>query len=128
MRWFFAVCDLVTAGLLVLGLFVGVPIRYAPIDALGALVTVALVVAALALAVRARRAELIVRACSGFVLFVGLVLFALLAGSASHLAGVYGPIGKGSALILILVAALVVPYLLALPAAQLVWIHRRRLR
>jgi hypothetical protein len=34
-------------------------------------------------------------------------------------------VGRGGALLLVLVAALVVPYLLLLPAAQLLWIGPR---
>jgi pimeloyl-ACP methyl ester carboxylesterase len=40
----------------------------------------------------------------------GLVLIALLSISASHLSGVYGPIGEGGALLMLLVVALAVNF------------------
>ena len=49
----------------------------------------------------------------------------LLAVTASHLAGLYGPVGRGGALILAVVGLLVVPYLVLLPVAQLVTLRKR---
>jgi hypothetical protein len=51
---------------------------------------------------------------------------ATLALTASYLSGIYGPVGKGGALILVLVAALALPYLVVLPASQLVWLRGER--
>lgn len=118
MRWFFAACDVLTAILVLIALFVGVPVRWLPVDAVGCLVAGAYVVTAIAIV---RRRDPIVKIAAGIVLAIGLALVALLAISASHLMGIYGPIGKGNALLLLLVAALVIPYLVALPAAQIVW-------
>ena len=126
MRWFFAVCDVITALLVLIGVFEGLPSRYMPIDALGSILAAAFVIGAIATVRTFKYANAIARAACGLVLAIGLALFAVLAISASHLMGIYGPIGRGSALLLLLVAALVVPYLLALPAAQLVWIHGRK--
>jgi len=44
--------------------------------------------------------------------------------SASYLAGIYGPIGRGGAIIFVLVLALAIPYLVAIPALELVWLGR----
>ena len=52
-------------------------------------------------------------------LFLGLLLVGALAISASFLMGIYGPVGRGGAVILVLVAALAVPYLVVAPALQL---------
>jgi hypothetical protein len=124
-RLFFGICDLVTAALVLVGVFEGLPSRYMPIDALGSIVAGAFVIGAIASVRSFKHSWTIARYACGLILAVGLLLFALLATSASHLMGIYGPIGRGSALLLLLVAALVVPYLLALPAAQLVWIHNQ---
>jgi hypothetical protein len=50
------------------------------------------------------------------------LLVATLAITASFLSGIYGPVGRGGALILALAAALALPYLIVLPSAQLVWL------
>src|SRR5262245_45949885 len=59
---------------------------------------------------------------SAVSLTLGILLVATLALTASFLSGVYGPVGRGGALILGLAAALALPYLVVLPAAQLVWL------
>ncbi len=123
MRFFFATCDGVTAILVLVATFLGLPTRWWPIDGLAVLVSIALAAAAAALALD--RWRIVVRFACGFVLAVGLVFGALLAISASHLHGIYGPIGEGGALLMLLVVALVLPYLIALPSAQLVWARKR---
>ena len=50
---------------------------------------------------------------------------AILAWTASYLFGVYGPIGKGGAVIYLFVLALALPYLVAVPALRLVWVGPR---
>jgi hypothetical protein len=120
-RWFFAVCDVVTAALVLVGVFEGLPARWMPIDLLCCVIAAALVGSAIG----TFRKPAVARALCGVVLIAGLALFAMLAISASHLMGIYGPIGKGSALLLLLVAALVIPYLIALPAAQIVWLEKK---
>jgi len=58
-------------------------------------------------------------------LVLGLLLITTLALTASYLSGIYGPVGRGGALILSLLAATALPYLVALPVAQLAWLRRR---
>jgi hypothetical protein len=62
------------------------------------------------------------RIAAVIALVVGLGLVSALSLTASYLSGIYGPVGRGGALILILVAALALPYLVVLPAVQLVWL------
>lgn len=123
MRYFFAASDIVTAVLVLVATFVGLPTRWWPID--GAAITIVVALAAAGGALIADRAKIVVRIACAVVLAIGLLLVALLAISASHLAGVYGPIGQGGALLMLLVVALALPYLIALPAAQLVWTEKR---
>jgi hypothetical protein len=52
-----------------------------------------------------------------------IALLQLLSGAG--LLAVYGPVGKGGAIVLVLVAALALPYLVVLPLAQLVWLRPR---
>jgi hypothetical protein len=122
-RFFFAACDLVTALLVLVATFMGLPARWWPIDGSAILVAVALAAAGVAHALG--RAPIVIRIGCGIVLAVGLVLIAFLSISASHLSGVYGPIGEGGALLMLLVIALAIPYLIALPAAQLVWARKK---
>jgi len=63
---------------------------------------------------------------AGVTLALGLVLVGALAVSASYLAGIYGPVGRGGAVLFILVMALAIPYLVALPGAELVWLRLGR--
>ena len=48
----------------------------------------------------------------------GAATVTTLASTAGYLAGLYGPVGRGGALILGVVALLVLPYLVLLPLAQ----------
>jgi hypothetical protein len=65
---------------------------------------------------------------AALALVFGLVLVTALALTASWLSGVYGPVGRGGALLLTLVAALALPYLVVLPLVQLVWLRSGTLR
>jgi hypothetical protein len=56
---------------------------------------------------------------AAIALVVGLTLVTTLALTASWLAGVYGAVGSGGAIILTLVAVLLLPYLVVLPAVKL---------
>jgi hypothetical protein len=73
-----------------------------------------------------RMAARVARIVSATVLLLGLVLVLVLAMTASYLSGIYGPVGKGGAMVLTFVAALAVPYVIALPAAQLLYLGRVR--
>jgi hypothetical protein len=117
-----AVCDIVTAILIAAAVFMGLPTRWWLVDA-AALVLIALLGAAgVGLLLRAPWGEKVARSASIASLAVGLGLVATLGVTASYLRGIYGPVGRGGALILVLVAALAIPYLLVFPALQLVWL------
>jgi uncharacterized membrane protein len=95
------------------------PARWWPLDLVASLLAAGLLAAGVGLlrgTPWAHRVGFVVGAVA-FVVGAGLVT--ALAFTASHLAGLYGPVGQGGALILVTVAALVVPYLVVLPAAQL---------
>lgn len=124
MRFFFAACDLVTAALVAGGVFAGIPARWWVVDGLAALVVALYLCAAAVLAFRPVAARRVVVPACALVLAVGLVLVALVALSASHLAGVHGAVGSGGAALFAIAAALLLPYLVALPAAQMVWIGK----
>jgi hypothetical protein len=118
----FGIVDILSAILIYIGVFEGLPARYWLVDG-GAALLIALFIGAGAGLVAdtpwARRAALSASIAS---LVLGLLLVTVLALTASYLSGVYGPVGRGGALILGLIAALALPYLVAIPLAQLAWI------
>lgn len=121
----FGAADVLAAGLVAVGVFAGLPARWWPVDVGAALLVAADVAAGVALLAGARWAPRLVRAACAVALALGLFVVTIAAVTASWLSGVYGPVGKGGALILALVAALVLPYAVALPLAQLVWLRPR---
>ena len=117
--------NLIVATLVAWGVFRGLPTRWWVIDN-GALIVVALMVASgMALLTNHRHAERITRVAAAVVFVLGLALFATLALTASWLYGVYGPVGRGGGTLFVLVAFLVLPYLVVLPAVLLAWIGPR---
>jgi hypothetical protein len=121
----FGVADVFTAALVGVGVFVALPARWWPVDA-AAVVLVALELASgAALLARSGWAEPLARMAAAVALALGLFVASLLAITASWLSGVYGPVGKGGAIILALVGALTLPYLVAMPLVQLVWLRPR---
>lgn len=121
----FGVLNGLVAALVAWGVFRGLPTRWWVVDS-GAAVVVALMTAsALALLADHRLAEAITRVAAAVVLVLGLGVFAALVLTASWLHGVYGPVGKGGSAIFALVALLVLPYIVVLPAVLLAWVGPR---
>ena len=114
-RRVFSALHIVTGAVVVVGVFMGLPVRYAPVDLLAGVLAIALFVSGFGLLARTRWSQRVARAVSWVTLVIGLSVTALLTITASHVAGLYGPIGRGGALIMVLVACLVVPYLVAIP-------------
>lgn len=124
-RLAFGIANLLVSALVAWGVFRGLPTRWWLVDG-GALVVVTLLGSSgAALVTDHRLKETLTRAASAVVLVLGLALFATLTLTASWLAGVYGPIGKGGAAIFVLVSALVLPYLVIFPAVELAWVGPR---
>ena len=120
--------NLLVAALVGRGVFRGLPTRWWVVDN-GALVVIVMMAASgLALLANHHLAERITRVAAFVVLGIGLALFATLAMTASWLYGVYGPVGKGGAMIFVLVALMVLPYLVIFPAVLLGWIGVARKR
>jgi hypothetical protein len=122
----FGVADLMTAALVAFGVFVALPSRWAPIDAAAAALTAIDLAAGLGLLASAPWATRVARVASAVSLALGLWLITVLAVTASWLSGVYGPVGRGGAVVMALVAALALPYLVVWPAVRLVWLHGAR--
>jgi hypothetical protein len=124
----FGVADLLTAALVTLGVFIGLPARWAPVDVTASVLIVVKLVSGLLLLARAHWAPRMATLGAALALVLGLALVTSLALTASWLSGVYGPVGRGGALLLTLVAALALPYLVVLPVVQLVWLRSSAFR
>ena len=118
----FGVAEAVVALLVGVGVFAALPARWAPVDVVaGALVLLKVASSAGLLADRSwARAAAVASASAALAL--GLFVVTGLGLAAGWLAGIYGSVGAGGALMFGLVAALVVPYLVVLPAVQLGWL------
>jgi hypothetical protein len=122
----FGIGNVLASVVVLIGVFQGLPARWLPIDGAAAAVAALLAASGAGLVLRANWAPRVARAAAVVVLAIGLVFVAALALTASYLSGIYGPVGKGGALIFVLVAALALPYLVVLPASQLVWLTEPR--
>jgi hypothetical protein len=119
----FGAVDVVTGGVVGVGVFVALPSRWWPVDVAAAVVMALELAAGFGLLSGAKWAERAARAASAVALAVGLFAVTVLAVTASWLGGVYGPVGKGGAIVLALVAALALPYLVVAPIVELVWLR-----
>ena len=124
----FGVVNLGVAALVAWGVFRLLPTRWWVVDDGAAIVALLMAASGFALLANHRLAEPVTRIAGFVVLALGLGVFAALALTASWLYGVYGPVGKGGTALFTLVALLVFPYVVVLPAALLVWVGPRARR
>jgi hypothetical protein len=108
------------------GIWLALPARWWPVDVLGTALGVAALSVALLVPAGWPRALRWARAVIWAELGLGTLTVTLLACSVAQLAGSYGPVGAGGALLMATIAALIVPYLVALPALQLYWLRGRQ--
>ena len=121
----FGVTNAGVAALVAWSVFRGLPTRWWVVDDGAFVIVVLMAASSVALLSNHRLAEPITRAAAAVTLLLGLALFATLALTASWLYGVYGPVGKGGSALFALVALMVFPYLVVLPAALLAWVGPR---
>jgi hypothetical protein len=114
--------DVLSACLVLFGVFVALPARWWPVDGSAAVLAAVEVAGGMGLLLRAPWARLVARAASAVALAVGLATVSALALTASWLGGIYGPVGRGGAIVLAFVATLALPYLVVLPVVQLLWL------
>lgn len=115
--WLGAV-NVVLALTLLFMVFVALPTRWMPVDLGASLVALALVVCGVGLFNGTDWGEKFGRAVAMLLLIAGCSVATLLAVTAGELAGLYGPVGAGGALILFAVTLVVVPYFVLFPAFQ----------
>jgi hypothetical protein len=112
--------QLMTALLLFIGIWATLPTRWWPVDVAGTALGCVLAAGGVALLVVPRWGRRISLAAGWLTLIAGCGAVSALFMTLSHLSGLYGPIGAGGALLMGAVAALVLPYLVALPVLQLI--------
>jgi hypothetical protein len=120
-------CGQALVGVLLLcGIWLGLPARWLPVDSFGTLLALGALSAAVILLALPENARAMrwVKIVMWAELVLGTLTLSLLAMSMAQLAGSYGPVGDGGAVLMGAVFALVSPYLVGLPVLQLRWLHR----
>jgi hypothetical protein len=121
-----AVAQFVVGSLLLFGVWVLLPARWWPIDVPFTALALLQLASAGALIARRSWASRLSRVAGWAMLVAGAGLVSALALTVAHLTGMYGPVGQGGALLMGVIAALVLPYLVLLPALQLAWLRAQR--
>ena len=111
--------------LLLAGIWLGLPARYALVDVVGNALAGACLCSAAGLFARRSWAKRLALIVSWATLVIGASTVTALCLALAHLAGLYGPIGSGGALLLGTIAVLILPYLVGLPLLQVAWLRRR---
>jgi hypothetical protein len=121
----FGIANVVVGAVIAICIWRLLPTRWWVVDGGAAIVSLLLLASGVALLRRSPLAERITRLAAFVVLALGLSVFAALVLTASWIHGVYGPVGKGGAIIFALVALMVLPYVVVLPIVELLWIGPR---
>lgn len=118
----FGVANVIVALAVLGGVFKLLPTRWWVVDG-GALIVGGLFLASGFTLLRSMPpAEKLTRWAALVVLVLGMALVTVLFATAGWISGVYGTVGSGGAVIFALVGALVLPYVIVLPAAELAWL------
>jgi len=107
------------AALVLGGVWLGLPARYLWVDVPATALGVGALVAAFALVFNQPWAVAFARVLLWAELVLGTLTITLLGASVAQLSGSYGPVGAGGVKLMLLVAALLLPYLVVFPVLQL---------
>jgi hypothetical protein len=119
-----AASQLLLAVLVSVGVWVGLPARWLWIDLPLSLLALACVVVGTGLLSQKSWAPRAARVLLWAELTAGTLIVSLLGLSIAQLAGSYGPVGSGGAVLMGTIAALIVPYLVVLPALLLAFARK----
>jgi hypothetical protein len=120
-----AIAQLVAGVLLLVGIWVALPARWWLVDTVGTALALACLASASGLLARRAWAKRLALMISWATLVIGTATVSALCLALAHLAGAYGPVGAGGAMLLGTMAALVLPYFVGLPVLQLAWLRRQ---
>lgn len=110
----------VGTALLLLGcIWKALPVRWAPVDVLGTLLALLFLASGVMLWRGQKGSRKVGIWSAGVILVSGAILGTALMVTAGTLAGLYGPVGGGGALILGAAFFMMVPYFIVFPASQL---------
>lgn len=109
---------------LLFGIWVALPARWWLVDSVGTALAVLCAASAVGLLAKLPWGQPLALATCWLLLGAGCSTVTALCLVVAHLAGLYGPVGAGGALLMGTMAVLVLPYLVALPALQLVWLRQ----
>jgi hypothetical protein len=121
----FGIANVAVALFVVFGVFRLLPTRWWVVDGGAVIIASLLGASGVALLRKHRLAEQLTRVAATVGLALGLATFLALVTTASWLSGVYGQVGLSGAIVFGLVAALVLPYVVVLPAVELAWVGPR---
>ena len=126
MRVTFGVLNLLSALVLLVGLFGVVEPRFWALDV--PLVTIALVelVSAVGLLAKLPWAFRVLRVAAWLSFVLGLLVVSLILLTIVFLRGIHGDYGLAALAVSALIIALLVPYTVVLPALELLWLKRQR--
>lgn len=116
--------QLFVSALLGVAVWVALPARWWPVDVGGTALAVLSATGGVGLLARRGWGVRVARAAGWTLLATGCVTVSALALAVAHLWGLYGAVGSGGALLMGTIAALVLPYLVGLPALWLAWLRR----
>lgn len=116
---FLGAADVLAASLLLFAVWGALPARWWPVDVFVSALSALLMLCGVALVAGVSWAKPLGIVTAALALVAGCALVTVLAATASELAGMYGPVGLGSSIILWVVFFLLVPYLVILPSSQL---------
>jgi hypothetical protein len=122
----YALLDLAFAGLYAWFGFVFTPSRSTAFNAALGTLIVLLVASGIGLAAGARWGRVVAIVTSGLLLLFSAVAILGMVASSAYLRGVYGPLGRGMAVMSLLIAALFVEAFALLPLFQLRFLLSRR--
>lgn len=114
----FAIVDLLGAIVVAVGA-ASLPARWLPVDAAAVALFALLAAAGVGLLSNKPWSVSVVRAASWSVLAIGLALVAALSTAIAFLTGIFGASSRGGIVVFALVIALILPYLVLFPLAQL---------
>lgn len=118
----FGIANVIVGFVLLGAVFKLLPTRWWVVDG-GALIVGGLFIASgYTLLGKMPPAEKFTRWAALVILVIGMALVTVLFATAGWISGVYGSVGAGGAVIFGLVGALVFPYVIVLPAAELAWL------